>query len=224
MLMKAAVLTAAVSLAGAANAAQVFHVTVWTGTPNGILSSTTADEAHTPSGAAIASFDWTGPIDWTVTGAQNTTTAGNKMGDFLDGNATQLSNLSSALSPADFLDVSLSAAGDPYASFFRITGSYVSATDFHGTISHDDGASIYLDGANIYSHPAETSDISSPYTLTAGSRNFVVDYVEGNGSPSVLTFDAPGGVPEPATWMMMIAGFGGIGSMLRSRRRAAIAA
>jgi hypothetical protein len=89
---------------------------------------------------------------------------------------------------------------------------------------HELEATTYVDGVAIYSHPGETSDISSAYTLAAGSHNFTVDYVEGNGSPSVLTFDAPGGVPEPATWAMMIAGFGGVGAMIRSRRRIAVTA
>ena len=33
-----------------------------------------------------------------------------------------------------------------------------------------------------------------------------------------------GGVPEPAAWAMMLAGFAGIGGVLRMRRRAAVAA
>ena len=38
-----------------------------------------------------------------------------------------------------------------------------------------------------------------------------------NGAVSV-----PGGVPEPATWSMMIMGFGGVGGLMRLRRRQAI--
>ena len=32
-------------------------------------------------------------------------------------------------------------------------------------------------------------------------------------------FLSAGAIPEPATWLMMILGFGGVGSMLRARRR-----
>jgi hypothetical protein len=40
-----------------------------------------------------------------------------------------------------------------------------------------------------------------------------------DGTP--LTFSLDNGVPEPAEWGLMIAGFGGVGAVLRSRRRAA---
>ena len=44
---------------------------------------------------------------------------------------------------------------------------------------------------------------------------------------SFVTFDDPisvgDGVPEPATWAMMILGFGAVGSMVRTRRRTALA-
>jgi hypothetical protein len=44
------------------------------------------------------------------------------------------------------------------------------------------------------------------------------EFVPGNGTFAV------GGVPEPATWGLMILGFGGLGVKLRSRRRMAAAA
>lgn len=43
---------------------------------------------------------------------------------------------------------------------------------------------------------------------------------------AIATFDAPptGAIPEPATWAMMILGFGAAGTAIRSRRRAIAAA
>jgi hypothetical protein len=44
---------------------------------------------------------------------------------------------------------------------------------------------------------------------------------------SITNFTFPGGgnaVPEPATWAMMIMGFGGIGAVVRRRRGQALAA
>ena len=51
----------------------------------------------------------------------------------------------------------------------------------------------------------EISDLSSPATL---------DY-----SVMSYTLFNPAAVPEPATWAMMIIGFGGVGALVRRRRR-----
>lgn len=39
-----------------------------------------------------------------------------------------------------------------------------------------------------------------------------------------IRYDVQGAVPEPATWAMMILGFGGVGALLRYRRRSPLAA
>jgi hypothetical protein len=45
------------------------------------------------------------------------------------------------------------------------------------------------------------------------------------GDPGVLSVqDPPSGVPEPATWAMMLMGFAGIGTMLRTGRKQAVTA
>jgi hypothetical protein len=45
------------------------------------------------------------------------------------------------------------------------------------------------------------------------------------GDPGVLSVqDPPSGVPEPASWAMMLVGFGGVGAMLRGARKQAVSA
>jgi len=67
---------------------------------------------------------------------------------------------------------------------------------------------------------------TSPLPVVAGGPQVLV--VKGNGGVNASWGGtgafAPAMVPEPATWALMIAGFGGAGVMLRSRRRVALAA
>ena len=78
-------------------------------------------------------------------------------------------------------------------------------------------ASIYAPGttfSQIGDQVALGLSQSFGYSV-AGGPSYGSDYL------GIITL---GGVPEPATWAMMILGFGAAGSMLRSRRRVAIAA
>jgi hypothetical protein len=76
-----------------------------------------------------------------------------------------------------------------------------------------------------------TVDFSGGVSLTG--NDWVLEYIDPNSNrnaatnqlyrlsmqTSVITVDPiPGGVPEPATWAMMIGGFGMAGAMLRRRR------
>jgi hypothetical protein len=61
----------------------------------------------------------------------------------------------------------------------------------------------------------------------ADSKNiyFAVDVVGTNGKTGVIGATlAPAGVPEPATWAMMLVGFGGMGALMRRKRRVSAAA
>ncbi len=194
--------------------ATIYDVTVWTGAPNGVNSSTIADAADTPTGTAVAHFLYSGPIAWVNNQGQNQNNSGNLAKDFLN-----IADISAFTSPtfADataFGNSSLSVAGDAYTSFFQITG--VSAGPVSGTITHDDGASVYAGLVAVYSSPAETQVLTGNFVLPAGA--FTIDYVEANGSPSILTFTTSG-VPELSTWAMMIIGFGGVGLQMRRRER-----
>ncbi|HEX7947292.1 MAG TPA: PEPxxWA-CTERM sorting domain-containing protein, partial [Phenylobacterium sp.] len=50
-----------------------------------------------------------------------------------------------------------------------------------------------------------------------GGANFGIPTFQ-DGTLRFVSIDTTGGVPEPATWAMMILGFGGIGAVLRRRR------
>ncbi|MBS0332858.1 MAG: PEPxxWA-CTERM sorting domain-containing protein, partial [Proteobacteria bacterium] len=66
------------------------------------------------------------------------------------------------------------------------------------------------------------------FSFDQAQFSFTVDTLSG---PATLTggqfayenFDGPAAAPEPAAWALMLLGFGGLGAMLRSRRRAAVA-
>ena len=56
-------------------------------------------------------------------------------------------------------------------------------------------------------------------TLT-GNKFAVLDGVTKNAYLGSFDITAVSAVPEPATWAMLLLGFGGIGVMLRGRRKA----
>ncbi|MDB5422924.1 MAG: hypothetical protein JWQ29_340 [Phenylobacterium sp.] len=79
-----------------------------------------------------------------------------------------------------------------------------------------------------------TSDFEPFFNLDAGSEEFALNLLGvtpafgANSGKALKSFRANGGgnfsfetVPEPATWGLMILGFGGIGAMIRRRRQGA---
>ncbi|MGB8606808.1 MAG: PEPxxWA-CTERM sorting domain-containing protein [Bradyrhizobium sp.] len=194
----------------------VFDVTVWNGVPNDVASSNLATTT-TPSGPSTAHFTYTGDLSWIDIEPQNTTPAGNLAMSFLTlanisgFTSATLGNGASGVSA--FGNMSLSIAGDAYVTFFLITGTYSGPI---GTITHDDGATLALNGGIVVDSPNETAAITDNFTNPGGAPvPFVLDYVSANGAPSVLVVTA---VPEPSTWALMILGFAGVGFMAYRRK------
>lgn len=75
----------------------------------------------------------------------------------------------------------------------------------------------------LTSNPSLANDVVGGFYVGVGSSatsNYLahVDDVTANGT--TYNFETAGGVPEPATWALMILGFGSAGAMLRRRRTA----
>jgi hypothetical protein len=72
--------------------------------------------------------------------------------------------------------------------------------------------------------------VTTPFVInapSAGTYHFTMSYGECCSGPAVLqwfyqTGGAVGSVPEPSSWAMMLLGFGGIGMVVRRRRKDAL--
>jgi hypothetical protein len=215
----------ALALSAAAAKADVYQVEFWSYNGGGTFTSGTNADSSNPvlNTTPSASFTYTGALDWQVGGTQ---TSPNLAGTFVAFSGGSITNYTGTIAEANFLStnpatgVSLSSKGDTgtgSTSFFQIMGSGVFSG---GSIIHDDGASVYLDAnpAAVVSQPVETSAELGTFVTTPGFHTFTIDYVEGNGAPSQLTFMTTA-VPEPSTWAMMILGFFGVGFMAYRRKQ-----
>lgn len=99
-------------------------------------------------------------------------------------------------------------------------------------VRHDDGARLTINGNQIVDVLALSSEISSfgtvflnagfnslsaVYFENFGAATFEISFREGNDPFKVVTASTPP-VPEPATWLMIILGFAGIGYALSRRK------
>jgi hypothetical protein len=122
------------------------------------------------------------------------------------------------------------ASGDLLTNltFQLVTGSFTAAefnlengspSAFTITLHTTGGSDVVLNGTSLQGSnifdivaPAGSSESYTGATFTTTNGGF-------NDFKQLRLVLAPGSVPEPATWAMMLLGFGGIGMAMRRRRR-----
>jgi len=198
--------SAALFAAGAANAA--INVSVW------VDQQATAENATFANVAALGAADASASVP------------------FLDFDTTN----STVTTIDQFLGTSIGGLIGNHAlnnSVFLFTGAlHLNAGSNAFVVPHDDGLQLNIDGIGlVVDEPGPTGEVDTPFNVdggpTGGNHTFQLVYGECCGGPAVIRFtineaQVTGSVPEPATWTMMIMGFGAAGALLR-RRRTAIA-
>jgi PEP-CTERM motif len=113
-------------------------------------------------------------------------------------------------------------------SHVRLTGTIGLLSGMNSfVVGHDDGVVLSIATfGTVVNAPGPTSFSTSPFTVNnpgaAGNFAFTLDYNECCGGPADLEFainNVVVGVPEPATWGMMLLGFAGLGFAFRQSRR-----
>lgn len=172
-----------------------------------------------------------GDIDthWTV--VSSTSGAG-----YAGQNAVTYKHPAYAANDDDSKWVSLTGSGSPgsnttiYRLTFDLTGLNAATAKLTGLFGGDNQATIYLNGQNTGQSTTVFSSLST-FTITsgfvAGVNTFDVE-LKDFGAPAAFRIDdfagtadavvVEGGVPEPATWALMIGGFGFAGATLRRRK------
>ena len=175
-----------------------------------LATATTGAYATTYTG--VRTFDGT-TVDLSLT--TDGVTGVVNQGDILSWNIAITDVAGSAdLTPADSQFGILGNAGDMTATPTALTFNFSGGNGiwlWEQTTIGDGGPYYCIDGTGACDFTSEEA------STQWGEADQVGQFVEGS---QVI---ATAGVPEPATWAMMLVGFGGLGMAMRSRRRQAVA-
>jgi hypothetical protein len=159
--------------------------------------------------AAVAALFMTAPAGAAIT-VRNYTVTGSGTGTFslnLDTSTSAYSLLSLDLT---FGDTSFATAD---AAILDLGGGNLQI----GGAAGGGAQPVLLAGTNDFWF--QFADIG----LFSGGVIFTQNHGQTQGSGTLYIFSTPAAVPEPATWTMMLLGFGAVGFAMRRRRRVALA-
>jgi hypothetical protein len=127
--------------------------------------------------------------------------------------------------PTDYASVQ----GGGTATFSTLAGTFKSFSFYLGspdtynrvTFNFNGGGSQVFQGADIWGgFPPGNGDRSLGYRVFYDFGGAQVSSITFESSANAFEFDGlAGAIPEPATWAMMILGFGAAGTVLRTNRR-----
>lgn len=157
--------------------------------------------ANVPTTAPSVTFQVNSPLNFTVAGTVDQW--------LLSGGATNITG-----SSAD-----LSRPISP--SLLEFKGIVTVTTGETFTVTHDDGLTLQIGGANVIVAPGPTGPVQTTQTYTgpSGTLPFTLVYGECCGGQAVLQIDLPfqSAVPEPASYAVVAGGLGLI-ALLRRRK------
>lgn len=175
---------------GAANAmilTGTFSIDVFQGPGNGNINhpNNQANAANPLlSSTALYSGTYTGAVNFNDFGSNNVLNFLLSAGGALSGDASALNTTMST-------------------SYFGLTTvvdiRWWDGNRLAGSILHDDGASLYLNGGTVVDSSYPTTPISTPFGLTPTGGNYRLVYAAANGLPERLTVDISEVVPEPGS-------------------------
>lgn len=209
--------------ASAANAAVTVNWTDWTSPAVGPPTASTHVDGMITVGATTIDVDYDGALYFTQTSGGTDYWAAS-VADYTDGNVNR---------PTGSDIISLNAGGLKTLTFSQaVVNPYLAFSSWNGNVVNFSAPfTIVGQGCGHWGCGTFAPNIAGTGFTGQGEVHGILQF---QGTFTQLTFTDSGelwhgftvgvegvAVPEPTTWALMIAGFGGVGAMLRRRRVAA---